>query len=89
MHRDTGICSPVKCFKNLSFCRRSLGKTSVKRGEITVQKCDYLYLLATEYEMPHNKIRSSMDYNALIIQAQSVSECDDAYQECVHADMTL
>lgn len=30
-----------------------------------------------------------MDYNALIIQAQSVSECDDAYQECVHADMTL
>lgn len=34
MHRDTDICSPVKCFKNLSFCRRSLGKTSVKRGEI-------------------------------------------------------
>lgn len=35
VHRDTDICSPVKCFKNLSLCRRSLGKTSVKRGEIT------------------------------------------------------
>lgn len=34
MHRETDIRSPVKCFKNLSFCRRSLGKTSVKRGEI-------------------------------------------------------
>lgn len=34
MHRDADTCSPVKCFKNFSFCRRSLGKTSVKNGEI-------------------------------------------------------
>ncbi len=98
MHRDADTCSPVKCFKNFSFCRRSLGKTSVKNGEIpqVVNCCTkmwlFIFILVTRYVMPPNRsnnhyciqVWSSSPYLIL-----SVIECSDAYQECVHADMTL